>query len=185
MSYDPYGMVSYGRRTAHGHWDFVTSYTPSPRGTKSLNGVSGDGTKVFCQTWESIWAWSIDTGEYMGGMEFKLEEDWYLDSLQMDDSRIWVQFGDLSIQGWEFGTSSSSLIPSSIGFTGRPLLDFIDGACWQDLRPSLITISGKEVFQLSGRHVEPWEVQWDGQYLIAGYGSGELLITDFCCLCPK
>ena len=40
MSYDPYGMVSYGHRTAHGHWDFVTSYTPSPMGKKSLKGLS-------------------------------------------------------------------------------------------------------------------------------------------------
>ena len=40
MSYDPCGMVSYGCHTAHGHWTFVTSYTPSPMGKKSLNGVA-------------------------------------------------------------------------------------------------------------------------------------------------
>ena len=39
VSYDPCGMVSYGCRTAHGHWAFVTLYTPLPMGKKSLKGL--------------------------------------------------------------------------------------------------------------------------------------------------
>ena len=145
--------------------------------------ISGDGTKVFCLNWGSIQVWSIDTGECMG--EMKLGERWYLDPLQMDGSRIWVRLEDLSTQGWDFGTSSSSHIPSSIGSTGRPLLEFIGGARWQTPGPFQITISGKEVFQLSGRYARPRGVQWDGQYLIAGYESGELLILDFHHMYPK
>ena len=141
--------------------------------------ISGDGTKVFYLTETSIQAWSIDTGECMGEMKLDLVGEWYLDPLQMDGSRIWVQLWDSSTQGWDFGTSSSSPIPSSIGSTGRPLLDFIASTGWPTHRPSQITISGKEVFQLSGRHATPMEVRWDGRYLIAGYYSGELLILDF------
>jgi hypothetical protein len=149
--------------------------------------ISGDGTRVFCLTETLIQAWSIDTGEHMGKMELELGGNWYLDPLQMNGSRLWIRLGDLSTQGWDFGTPSSSLAPSSIGSTSRPLLDFIGGAYWQTSWPPWIkdSISGKEVFQLSGRHARPEEVQWDGQYLIAGYDSGELLILDFHHMYPK
>ena len=142
--------------------------------------ISGDGSKVFCLTKTSIQAWSIDTGKHMGKIELELEEGWYLDPLQMDGSKIWIRLEDLSTQGWDFGTSSSSPTPSSIGSTGRPLQDFGNYG-WQTLNPSRIkgTISGKEVFKLPGRHASPGEVQWDEQYLIAGYESGEILILDF------
>jgi len=36
-------------------------------------------------------------------------------------------------------------------------------------------ITGKEVFQLVGRYAKPKRAQWDGQYLVAGYTSGEVL----------
>jgi len=39
--------------------------------------------------------------------------------------------------------------------------------------------AGKEVFQLAGRYAKPSVTQWDGQYLVAGYDSGEVLILDF------
>ena len=141
--------------------------------------ISGDKTKVFCLTKTSIQAWSIDTGEHMGKIELELKGEWYLDPLQMNDSRIWIQLEDLSTQGWDFGTSGSSHTPSFIGSTGRPLLDFISGGTWQTGGLSKIMTSGREVFQLSGKYARPKEVRWDGQYLIAGYDSGELLILDF------
>ena len=149
--------------------------------------ISGDGTKVFCLTNISIQAWSLDTGEHIGNMELDLKGSWYLDPLQMDDSRIWIQFENSPTQGWDFGTSSSSLIPPLIGSTGRPYLEYIGGASWQTRRSSWIedNISGKEVFQLSGKHALSQAVQWDGQYLIAGYDSGELLILDFHHMYPK
>jgi len=40
-------------------------------------------------------------------------------------------------------------------------------------------VTGKEVFQLVGRYAKPNCVQWDGQYLVAGYESGEVLILGF------
>ena len=43
-------------------------------------------------------------------------------------------------------------------------------------------VSGKVIFWLGGRFADPTDLQWDGQYLVAGYGSGEVLILDFNCL---
>ena len=145
--------------------------------------ISGDGSKVFCLTRTSIQAWSIETGEHVGKKE--LERLGYLDPLQTGGSKILVQFGNRSAQGYDFGTSSSSLVPSSIGPTERPLLDFINGTWWQTSKPSQITTSRKEVLELSGKYAGPSEVRWDGQYLIAGYDSGELLILDFHLMYPK
>ena len=140
--------------------------------------ISGDGSKVFCLTKASIQVWSIDTGEHM--CEMVMGEYWYLDPLQLDGSRIWIRLRNLSTQGWDFGTSSSFLIPSFIGSAGRPLLDFTCGIYWCAEAPWIWDrISGKEVFRLSGRYANPRKAQWDGQYLITGYDSGELLILDF------
>ena len=60
------------------------------------------------------------------------------------------------------------------------------GASWQTEGLSSIknTVTGKEVFQLSGRYAKPKEIAWDGQHLVAGYESGEVLIVDFHHLYP-
>ena len=48
------------------------------------------------------------------------------------------------------------------------------------------TVSGKEVFRLPERYAEPiWAPQWDGQYLVAGYSSGEVLILDLNNMIPQ
>ena len=147
-----------------------------PHGTR----ISGDGSKVFYLTGDSIQAWSLYTGEAVGEVEMELDQQVYLDSLQADGSRIWIQLEDSSTQGWDFGVSGPP-IPLSIGSTGRPLLEFIGGPIWQDHSASWVknTVTGREVFRLSGRYAKPSRVQWDGQYLVAGYGSGEILILDF------
>jgi hypothetical protein len=104
-------------------------------------------------------------------VELELGEKWYLDPLQMDGSRIWVRLEDLSTQGWDFGISGSSPVMLPTGSAGRPTLDFIGGADWQTEDPPWIqdTVSGKKVFQLFGKYAKPSEIQWDGQYLVAGY----------------
>ena len=139
--------------------------------------ISGDGSKVFCLARGSIQAWSIWTGELMG--KVKLKHDAYFDPLYMDGSKIWVCFKDSSTQGWDFGISGSSPIPLSNTFPDRPHLDF-HGNRW-GTSPSMIkdTVTGKEVFRLVGRYAKFDEGQWDGWYLVAGYGPGEVLILDF------
>jgi len=145
-----------------------------------INGIriSGDGSKAFCLYKRSIQALAIQTGEVVGIVE--LEDGLCMDPLHVDGSKIWVCFEDSTIQGWDFGTSGSSPIPLSNIFPNRPHLNLIGGTRW-DTGPVMIkdAVTGKEVFQLVGRYAKPTEIQWDGQYLIAGYESGEVLILYF------
>jgi WD40 repeat protein len=147
--------------------------------------ISGDGSKVFLLSKKSIQAWSLDTGEAVG--EVVLENKPYLGLIRMGGSKICVRFPKSLTQGWDFGISASSPVPLPNTSLERPHLDFIGGACWWYKGPSWIkdTVTGKEVFQLSGRYARPYEVQWDGQYLVAGYESGELLILDFMQMLPQ
>ena len=102
----------------------------------------------------------------------------------VDDSKIWVHFEDLQIQGWDFGIPCLTPILLSNTPPDKPCLGFIKGT---DTGPPKIqdTVTGKEVFWLCGRHAKPALTQWDGRYLIAGYGSGELLILDFKHIIPQ
>ena len=151
-----------------------TVVAPKSKGLR----ISGDGSKVFCFTGKSIQAWSMWTWEPMSEVEL-VGQNLYLDPLHVDGSRIWVQSEDSSTQGWDFGISGSPPIQLSNMSTERPHLDFIGSYRIMD------RVTGEEVFQLSGRYAYPTEVQWDGQYLIAGYESGEVLILDFCHLYPQ
>jgi len=134
--------------------------------------ISGDGSKVFCLDRKLIRAWSMWTWEPVGEAE---AEEWeYLNPLQVDSSRIWVQLKDQSTLGWDFGTSGSSPVPLSNPSSERPRLDVIHNP-WgiKD------TVTGKDVFKLSGRYRQPNTLRWDGRYLAVGYKSGEVLILDF------
>ena len=174
-------------------WDTSNDDPPKIVATLSFNlknlRISGDGSKVFCLSRTSIQAWSTHTGELSGEVKLELKQEFYLDPLQMDGSKIWIQLKDFSTQGWDFGVSNSLPVPLSDSSVGRPLLDFIGGTSWETKDTSWIknTVTGKEVFRFSssGRYAEPKEIQWDGHYLVAGYGSGEVLILDFCHMYPQ
>ena len=102
-------------------------------------------------------------------------------SLKGLDTRIWIHSKTSPAQeGWDFGTSGSSPTPFD-PLTGRPHLDFIGGTKQQTRNPCWIkdTVTGKRVFQLSGKYMEPNDVKWDSWFLAAGYDSGEVLILDF------
>jgi len=149
--------------------------------------ISGDGSKVFCLTKESIQVWSISTGELVGEVEFELKQILCLCPLQLDGSRICILLEDLSTQWWDFGVSGSPPIQLSNVSTIKPPLSLICDPSWEAVSPYWIkdTATGKEVFQLSGRYAEPWAIQWDDQYLVAGYESGEVVIFDFHHMCPQ
>ena len=149
--------------------------------------ISGDGSKVFCLTIGSIQVLSIHTGKFVGEVELRPEENLYLDPLQMDDSRIWIRLEDSSTQGWDFGISDTSPVSLFNTSTERPYLGFIGSASWQTEGLSWAgdTVARKVGFRLPGRHVKPTGVRWDGRYLVAGYRSGEVLIVDFCHMCPQ
>ena len=70
--------------------------------------ISGDGSKVFYLTDQSIQAWAIQTGEAVGKVE--LEGKACVDPLRVDGSKIWVCFEDSSIQGWDFGIDRKSVV---------------------------------------------------------------------------
>jgi WD40 repeat protein len=152
--------------------------------------ISGDGSKVFLHTGKFIQAWSIETGEAVGKVE--VGKNLLPGSPHVDGSRIWVFYKDKPTQGWDFGVLGSSPVPLSnisnissekphlhlIHRNGREEEEEIHGQAWiEDM------VTGKQVFQLSGRYAEPNCVQWDGHYLVAGYESGEVLILDFCNAC--
>ena len=108
-----------------------------------------------------------------------LQDKPIFDSLIMDCSRVWFFLKDLSIQGWDFGISDSTPIPLSNKSPDKPHFCFL-GTGLYSISPSRVedTVNIKEIFKLFGRHAEPSATRWDGQYMIAGYGSGEVLILD-------
>jgi len=146
--------------------------------------ISGDGSKLFRMDTGIMQAWSMWTWKLVG--EVKFERDYFaLDYFCPGGSKIWVlSSGNLSTQGWDFGISGSSPIPLSDRSLERPHLDLIGSTWWQAVTPLWIkdTATGREVFQLRGRHAKPDQVRWDGQYLVTGYLSGEVSILDFGCL---
>ena len=145
--------------------------------------ISGDGSKVFCLDWLSIHTWSIYKGEAMG--EVKLRLPLPMGSfMTIDGSRVWVQHDKGGTEGWDFGAPDSFSIKQCTQSPSRPHLDFVGGV---RKRKSFLpgiedTITGKEVFRLPGRCVRPADAQWDGQYLVAGYDSGEVLILECNCI---
>jgi len=143
--------------------------------------ISGDGSKVFCLLGRNIQAWSMQSWKLVGEVEVGFEGTTYLDSLCMDGSRVLICFeGSSAKEGWDFGTLDSSPVQYDLSAERLPL-DFIHSTLWQADSPSWIkdTATGNKVFQLSGEYAKPINVQWDGQYLVAGYHSGEVLILDF------
>ena len=147
--------------------------TPEP-GCSYLS-ISGDGSKVFYLIKRSLHAWSLWTGEAVGQVE--LEDDAYLDPFCTDGSRVWVCFRSLPTQGWDFEIPGPPLILSPDSSPHKSHLIF--HYWWRLAQPTIMdAVTGNVVFQLVGRYRKPTEIQWDGQYLVAGYKSGELLILD-------
>jgi len=153
-----------------------------PRGLR----ISGDGSRVFCVDYRDIQAWSIQTGVHTGEIDIGSGEPYWLDPLWIDGSKVMVRCEGSSTVGWDFGIPGSTPIEISPTPTDRPHLDFIGTATKSTTDPIGIEdrITGEVVFQLCGRYGQPSATQWDGQYLIAGYESGEVLILDFSHMLP-
>ena len=117
--------------------------------------ISGDRSKKYLLDGKFIRAWSVQTGEVIG--EVGLEGEPLCDSLVVGNSRVWVSYEDTQTQGWDFGLPGSTPVPLSNTPLNRPHLCFI-GTEQQDINPSRIedVATGKEVFQLYGRHTKPW-----------------------------
>ena len=152
--------------------------------------ISGDGSKVFLQDYEHIQALSTWTGEVIG--EVKLKSMLLNDPLIVDGSKVWVCSKYLQTEGckgWDFGIPGSNPVPLSEmpPDPDRPRLDFIDGTKgWNTGLPRIEdTVTGEVVYQLPRRYGELTAAKWDGQFLVAGYKSGEVLIFDFIHMIPQ
>lgn len=75
---------------------------------------------------------------------------------------------ELLAHGWDFETS-----------TDRLYLDMIFVTEKKHKLCIMSSATGKEIFVLCDRYAHPSCTQWDGQYLITGYNSGDILILDF------
>ena len=169
------------RRKHHQTTDLVSGFL------NRMLRISGDGSKVFVLDCEYLRALSTQNGEIMG--KVRLEGRLSDNPLTLDGSRVWVHFEDSQTQGWDFGILGSTPVPlSDIPPDPHSLsLDFINGVRTCGAGPSRVkdTVTGKDVYQLTGRFAKPTITQWDGRYLVAGYGTGETLILDFDCMIPK
>ena len=136
--------------------------------------ISGDGSKVFCLDKSFIQALSIQTGEVVGKVEVEGSLV-FVGSLTVVSSRVWVHYPGSEYQGWDFGTLGSSPVQLS----DVPTFHLNDTMVW-DISQSRIedTVTGKVVFQLSGRFADAVDVQCHGCHLFASYISGEVLVLD-------
>ena len=143
--------------------------------------ISEDGSRVVYINNAHIKVWSIWTGESASKMHLESHSICYLDPLCIDSSKVLVHSGKSSTQVWDLGVPGSTPIQLSETSLDRPHLNLIDTRRWS--HTSLIriedSVTKKDVFQLCGRYANPSAIQWDGQYPIAGYVSGEVLILDF------
>ena len=173
---------------------FGTIHTwDSEKGEQMVNGgvwcmelrMSGDGSKVFLLEFYTIQAFSTQTGRVLGRVRFKGKP--LMGSLNVDGSRVWICSSDLQIQGWDFRSPGSTPVQLTNISMIRPHLVFIGENMEQpiDVPRMTDTATNKEVFWLYGGYAKPSAIRWDGQYLVASYDSGEVLILDFKHLIPQ
>ena len=137
--------------------------------------ISEDGSRFVCLHWEFLRVWSIQTGEVVGEVEL---EDYIVNgSLNIDGSGVWVYSPWSEPLGWDFGIQGSPPVQLS----NSPPLHHNYIKLWDIIQESRVRdpVTGKVVFQLPGRFVDPFDAWWDNWYLVAGYESGEVLILDF------
>jgi len=148
--------------------------------------IIGDGSRFLQMNRDSIQAWSLWTGKPTQRERLEQEFKCKFHPLHMDGSRVLIH-SEQSTQGWDFGAQDLTPIKFSETFSDKPCLKLIDAREWSNAGPVRIedSVTGKEVFCLCGRYANPYAIQWDGQYLIASYNSGEVLILDFSHMLPS
>ena len=154
----------------------------NPQGSAVDLKISGDGSKFFCMDQQSIQAWHIQTEKAMGKVQYP--HFWGENTLIIDGSKVWVWVPGQGAEGWDFGVLEESSIEHYKVPPNRPHLDFIGGIRKKrSYLPGIEdTITGREVFRLPSRYTQPNDAQWDGQYLVAGYETGEVIILDCNCM---
>lgn len=144
--------------------------------------ISGDGSKLFGRSIRYIEAVSMQTGENVGRVEFWIGN---LSSFFVHGSKVGI--GHSRGMGWDFGGPKVSDFGE---FSDRPRLDFVDQstAARRSIKPRWIedAITKRLVFRLPERYTKSdAEISWDGRYLLLWSRSGEVVIIDFDCVCPR
>ena len=145
-------------------------------------GISKDGSTFFVVDPVNLQTWSILTGENTGSL-FHRNYTRTSISVNLDGSRIWIHsLGRSQAWGWDLRNLESPPLDSS-NLPNRLRLVHLQemgeergNACQSRI---VDAPSQREVFRLPGRFAHPGKVVWDGRYLFAIYGTGELLILDF------
>ena len=144
--------------------------------------ISEDGSRFFSIGARIIQAQSMQTGDIVGKAAIK-----FLDanraSLTVYGSRVWVHYPNAETQVWDFGVLDST--PVQLPNIPLHVLHSCGAMLW-DTGPSCVkeNATGKVVFQLSKRYGRPVNVYWNGQYLVAAFMSGEVLVLDFSHMLP-
>jgi len=176
---DKFISVCYTNKKIH-TWDMERGELLQAMGDATLDDnvedirISGDGSIIFSLHWTSIQAWSMEMGKVVGKVQ--LEICGPRRSITVNGSRVWVHSLLSEPLGWDFGTPGSHPVQLS----NSPLLLSNNAKLW-DVKQSRINdaVTGRVIFQLAGRFANPVHSQWGGNYLVAGYESGEVLILDF------
>ena len=138
--------------------------------------ISEDGSRIFSVNPTVIQVHSIQTGEIMYKAEIGNPAG-DIPSLTVNGSRVWVHYLATGTQVWDFGTSDSS--PVQLPNMNLEILHPSCAVLWD---ASLFCIkekaTGKVVFWLPKMYGKPVGVQWNDQYLVTSFISGEVLVLD-------
>ena len=155
--------------------------TNTPKGLEDIK-ISEDGSTVFSLGARVIQAQSMQTGEILGQAEIRYLQH-NVGSLTINGTRVWVHYPAAESQVWDFGTldSSPTQLPNMTLEVPHPA-----GVALWDTSLSCLKegVTGKVVFWLSKRFGKPADVQWHGQYLVASFISGGVLVLDFSHVLP-
>ena len=144
--------------------------------------ISEDGSRFFSVGARVIQAQSMQTGKIVGKAEIAFIEA-NTASLTVHGLKVWVHYPNAETQVWTFRT----LLLPPVWSPNMPLhILHPKGTVLWDAGPSFVKeeATGKVVFQLPRKYGKPVNVQWNDQYLVASFISGEVLVLDFSHMLP-
>ena len=141
--------------------------------------ISGNGSKILYKSDKLLVVLDIWTGKVVSQVELSYPLA-VRPFLAMDGSRVWIN--NSGQRGWDFDISDTS-IEFCVAPPNRLHLDFVGGIrMFKGSLPTIEdTVTGKEFLRLPKSLNNPIDAQWDGQYLVSGYDTGDILILKCNC----
>ena len=147
-----------------------------PQDVENLR-ISADGSQVFSLKAGMVQAQSLETGDILGKVEVKYPPH-ISGSLTVDGSRVWVHYPNLEDQVWGFEAPGSP--PTQLSNIPLDKLHPNGNILWDSSQSCIREkATRKVVFCLSKRYGKPADVQWNDQYLVACFISGEIFVLGF------